>query len=182
MVKKIRNLLWAQVKVLGTPGGKMVCPDFQKKPKNSQNGQLHQKYQILGMARGIPRPSILEVPDLFSLLDSLRNKFYHSSAPRILAKICWGPRKYWISFKYGNFRKFSEICRNFSVFKDQFGIITQLWNIKSMLNFFLNFFQNSFEFFGGFSGFFSDFLDNSFLEIPRGPRGIDFVFLDPRGM
>ena len=22
----------------------------------------------------------------------------------------------------------------------------------------------------------------SFLEIPRGPRGIDFIFLDPRGM
>ena len=29
----------------------------------------------LGMARGIPRPSILEVPDLFSLLDSPRNRF-----------------------------------------------------------------------------------------------------------
>ena len=27
-----------------------------------------------------------------------------------------------------------------------------------------------------------DFLDNSVLEIPRGPRGIDFIFLDPRGM
>ena len=52
----------------------------------------------LGMARGIPRPSILEVPELFSLLDSPRNRFYHSSAPRVLAKICRGPRKYWISF------------------------------------------------------------------------------------
>ena len=39
------------------------------------------------MARGIPRPSILEVPDLFSLLDSPRNRFYHSSNPRVLAKI-----------------------------------------------------------------------------------------------
>ncbi len=38
------------------------------------------------MARGIPRPSILEVPDLFSLLDSPRNRFYHSSDPR-------GPRQ-----------------------------------------------------------------------------------------
>ena len=41
----------------------------------------------LEMARGIPRPSILEVPDLFSLLDSPRNRFYHSSDPRVLAKI-----------------------------------------------------------------------------------------------
>ena len=41
----------------------------------------------VGMARGIPRHSILEVLDLFSLLDSPRNKFYHSSAPQILAKI-----------------------------------------------------------------------------------------------
>ena len=40
----------------------------------------------LGMALGIPRPSILEVPDLFSLLDS--------PAPQILAKIRRGPQKY----------------------------------------------------------------------------------------
>ena len=33
------------------------------------------------MARGIPRPSILEVPDLFSLLDSPRNRF---NTPRLL--------------------------------------------------------------------------------------------------
>ena len=46
----------------------------------------------LGMARGIPRPSILEFPDLFSLLDSPRNRFYNSSAPRVLAKIRRGPR------------------------------------------------------------------------------------------
>ena len=52
----------------------------------------------IGMARGIPRPSILEVPDLFSLLDSPRNRFNHSSTPRVLAKIHRGPRKYWISF------------------------------------------------------------------------------------
>ena len=44
------------------------------------------------MARGIPHPSILEVPDLFSLLDSPRNRFYNSSAPRFLAKIWRGPR------------------------------------------------------------------------------------------
>jgi hypothetical protein len=48
---------------------------------------------LVGMARGIPRPSILEVPDLFSLLDSPRNRFYHSSDPRVLAKIPRGPRK-----------------------------------------------------------------------------------------
>ena len=41
----------------------------------------------VGMARGIPRPSILEVPDLFSLLNSPRNRFYHSSTPRVLVKI-----------------------------------------------------------------------------------------------
>ena len=41
---------------------------------------------ILGMARGIPRPLFLEVLDLFSLLDSPRNRFYHSSDPR-------GPRQ-----------------------------------------------------------------------------------------
>ena len=46
----------------------------------------------------------------------------------------------------------------------------------------LNFFQNLFELFGGFSGFYSDFWDKSVLEIPRGPRGIDFIFLDPQGM
>jgi hypothetical protein len=48
----------------------------------------------LGMARGIPRPSFLEVQDLFSLLNSPRNRFYHSSDPRVLAKIPRGPRKY----------------------------------------------------------------------------------------
>ena len=48
----------------------------------------------LGMARGIPRPSFLEVPDLFLLLDSPRNIFYHSSGPRVLAKIGRGPRNY----------------------------------------------------------------------------------------
>ena len=41
---------------------------------------------MLGMARGIPRPSILEVPDLFLPLDSPRNRFCHSSDPR-------GPRQ-----------------------------------------------------------------------------------------
>ena len=40
----------------------------------------------LGMARGIPRPSFLEVLDLFSLLYSPKNRFYHSSDPRVLAK------------------------------------------------------------------------------------------------
>jgi hypothetical protein len=77
----------------------------------------------LGMARGIPRSSFPEVPDLFSLPDSPRNRFYHSSAPR-------GPRKNSprtskiLNFlfehlnmkKKENFRKFSEICHDFSVF------------------------------------------------------------------
>ena len=37
------------------------------------------KHSDVGMARGIPRPSFLAVPYLFSLLDSPRNRFYHSS-------------------------------------------------------------------------------------------------------
>ena len=41
---------------------------------------------VVGMAQGIPRLSFLEVPDLFSLFDSQRNRFYHSSNPR-------GPRQ-----------------------------------------------------------------------------------------
>ena len=66
----------------------------------------------VGMARGIPRPSILEVPDLFSLLDSPRNRFYHSSAPRILAKIFRGPwnTEFPLSMRIlENFQKFVEI-------------------------------------------------------------------------
>ena len=52
-----------------------------------KNMKKHTPKQLeLGMAWGIPRPSILEVPDLFSLLDSPRNRFYHSSGPR-------GPRQ-----------------------------------------------------------------------------------------
>ena len=61
-----------------------------------------------------------------------------------------------------------------------------------MLNFFLDFFLDSFLdffldyfldfFFFEFLRDFQHFWDNSFLEIPRGPRGIDFIFLDPRGM
>ena len=56
----------------------------------------------IGMARGIPRPLFLEVPDLFSLLDSPRNRFYHSSDPRFLAKIPRGPRtlKIWSKRPY----------------------------------------------------------------------------------
>ena len=48
---------------------------------------------VLGMARGIPRPSFLKVPDLFSLLDSPRNRFYHSSDPRGPRQHPRGPRK-----------------------------------------------------------------------------------------
>ena len=40
----------------------------------------------LGMAQGVPWSSFPEVLDLFSLPDSPRNRFYHSSAPR-------GPRQ-----------------------------------------------------------------------------------------
>jgi hypothetical protein len=55
-------------------------------------GKMQKKSGIMksgldvGMARGIPRPSFLEVPDLFLPLDSSRNRFYHSSGPR-------GPRQ-----------------------------------------------------------------------------------------
>ena len=54
------------------------------------------------MARGIPRPSFLGVPDLFSLLNSPRNRFYHSSDPWFLAKIPRGPRtlKIWSKRPY----------------------------------------------------------------------------------
>ena len=58
----------------------------------------------LGMARGIPRPSFLEVPDLFLLLDSPRNRFYHSSDPRGPRQILRGieePRSYKI-YSSGN--------------------------------------------------------------------------------
>ena len=70
------------------------------------------EYRV-GMARGIPRPSILEVPDLFSLLDSPRNRFYNSSAPRFLAKIRRGPRKYRISFLNTSKMKISENFQQF---------------------------------------------------------------------
>ena len=99
--------------------------------------------------RGIPRPSFLEVPDLFSFLDSPRNRFYHSSDPR-------GPHQnsprtskiLKLFFEHLNMKKMkiSEICRDFSVFifvfQDYlsiFGIISEhseLWNINSMLKFF----------------------------------------------
>ena len=55
---------------------------------------LRNEGSCLGMARGIPRPSILEVPDLFSLFDSPRNRFYHSSNPRGPRQISRGPRKF----------------------------------------------------------------------------------------
>ena len=45
------------------------------------------KHSDVGMARGIPRPSFLEVPDLFSLLDSPKNRFYHSSDPLFKIRI-----------------------------------------------------------------------------------------------
>jgi hypothetical protein len=45
------------------------------------------------LARGIPRPSILEVPDIFSLFDSPMNRSYHSSNPRGPRQISRGPRK-----------------------------------------------------------------------------------------
>ena len=136
------------------------------------------------MARGIP-------------CSSRSLTFFHSSIPRgidyvpprilkVLGKIPRGPRNCWNSFfehlnvrKNKNVRKFSEICWDCSLFIHVFqdyqsilGIIaehSELW--KSMLIFSLN-----------FSTFFSDFWDNLFLEIPRGPRGIDFTFLDPRRM
>ena len=88
--------------------------------------------------------------------------------------------------KNENFRKFSEICQDFSV------LMFNFWNyyktfqtLKYKFNaeFFIDFFFSEyFRNFGGFSGFFSEFWDNLFLEIPLGPRGIEFIFLDPRGM
>ena len=65
----------------------------------------------IGKARGIPRPSILEVPDLFSLLDSPRNRFYHSSGPR-------GPRQ--------NSSRTSKI-RPFHFISYEYHILMNLW-------------------------------------------------------
>ena len=55
-----------------------VIISLLKKPNFNKFGWYH--YHV--MARGIPRPSFLKVLDLFSLLDSPRNRFYHSSDPR----------------------------------------------------------------------------------------------------
>ena len=78
-----------------------------------------------------------------------------------------------------SFQKFVEIFLRFRI---SFWHYYPTLNYKIDAEFCLNFFQTSFEFLWGFSGFFSEFWDNLFLEIPRGPRGIDFIFLDPRGM
>ena len=71
---------------------------------------MQSEYQFVmsevGMARGIPRPSFLEVPYFFSLLDSPRNRFYHSSDPQVLAKIPRGPR----TLKIWSKRPISCIC------------------------------------------------------------------------
>ena len=77
------------------------------------------------------------------------------------------------------FQKFVEI---FLCFRITFWHYYPTLKYKIHAEVCLNIFQNSFEFFGGFSGIFSDFLDNSYLEIPRGPQGINFIFLDPRGI
>ena len=72
----------------------------------------------LGMARGIPRPSVLEVPDLFSLLDSPRNRFYNSSAPRVLAKVRRGSRntEFPLNMKISeSFQKFVKIFLCFRI-------------------------------------------------------------------
>ena len=50
-------------------------------------------YMDLGMARGVPRSSFPKVLDLFSLLDSPRNIFYPSLAPRGPGQIPRGLRK-----------------------------------------------------------------------------------------
>ena len=122
----------------------------------------------LGMARGIPRPSILEVPDLFSLLDSPRNRFYNSSAPRFLAKIWRGPRKYRISFLSTSKMKISENFQQFVkiflflflFFKitDHFLVLLpNIPNFKIWIQCWKFFFDFLFDFFfwifGGFSGF-----------------------------
>ena len=110
------------------------------------------------MARGIPRSLILEVPDLFSLLDSPRNRFYNSSAPRVLAKnrrdlenteLPLQEIKFIYKKKNENIRKFSAIFQDFSIFisvyqdnRSLFGIITKhskLYNMNSMLKIFFDF-------------------------------------------
>ena len=65
------------------------------------------------MAQEIPRPSFLEVPDFFSLLDSPRNRFGSSrSLPKFAEDLESTEFSFW-ALKYEkneNFRKFSEIC------------------------------------------------------------------------
>ena len=88
---KIVYQFWKISTKITCPASALWCVLSLFGPIVSFTCTLHLWYNI-GMARGIPRPSILEVPDFFSLLDSPRNKFYHSSAPQVLAKIRQGPR------------------------------------------------------------------------------------------
>ena len=126
------------------------------------------------MARGIPRPLVLEVPDLFLLLDSQRNRFYHSSAPRILAKTCRGPQKHWISFKYENFRKFSEfveiLLSLYLFFRISFWYYYPTLKYKINADSFLNFFQTLFEFLGDFQEVLVNFLINHSSKFPKDPE------------
>ena len=125
------------------------------------------------MARGIPRPSILEVPDLFSLLDSPRNRFYNSSAPRLLAKIHRGPRKYRMStlkIKISeNFQQFVKIFLFYFCFS---GKPINFWyyyrtfrtlKYKFNADFFLIFFSN----FGGIFRIFGITHSSKFPEDPE---------------
>ena len=84
---------------LGT-NGDFSLPDGCNTFSYSQRG-----FGIIMIRDGTRNPSFLVDPDLFSLLDFPRNRFYHSSDPRVLAKIPGGPRKY---HKYQKVQHFLE--------------------------------------------------------------------------
>ena len=84
----------------------------------------------LGMARGIPRPSFLEVPDLLSLLDSPRNRFYHSSNPR-------GPRQNSTrTSKLGNFPKTKLGINSIKIRTLNSNLKSETWNHNLFLKWF----------------------------------------------
>ena len=122
------------------------------------------------MARGIPCPSILEVPDFFSLLDSPRNKFYHSLALRILSKICRGLEntEFPLNMKISeSFQKFVDFFLFFSI---SFWYYYPTLKYKINAEFFFNFFQNLFEFFGCLSGFLMIFWITHSSKFPKDPE------------
>ena len=64
----------------------LVTPPTLWRPSPEAYEKYFSSRNVHPIRDGTRNSSILEVPDLFSLLDSPRNRFYHSSSPR-------GPRQ-----------------------------------------------------------------------------------------